>query len=392
MDSLTEEFIGEAIERIDELEWELFNIESRSDKADELMRKIKLGIHSLKGSAGSFGLDFLSLICHNFEDYLVFKSENKLNEKSITRDLGIFFGLIRDYLRNAINPPEELLNEYKQRLESLGFYQDNVDHKALIIEPSKTLQSIYSKILNNLSVRVSIETDGYAGLGRLLKEHFDSLILTHKIKSIDGLALINTLPFFKIPNSDIKIIFVTSPSSKALKQDLGDCKVLIKEESLHDNLRDHYFKILDQSRLKTSEKIQTIAKSSKPLQKILCIDDDQVLHRILDLSFRSVPNLSTKFCADPSKAIKMYMEYQPDLILLDVMMEGLSGPEIFTILKQMSPQHICPVIFLTGKSKKSEIQDLKKLGSIGVISKPFKPGELSEQVHNIWHQHHLALG
>ena len=391
IDNITEEFIIEALERVDELEWELFNIESRSGNTTELARKIKLGVHSLKGSAGSFGLDFLTTICHNFEDYLVFKSANNLNEKSTARDLGIFFSLMRDYLKNAINTPEELLNEYKQRLESLGFSQTDVDHKTLIIEPSKTLQSIYSKILTNLSVRVSIETDGYVGLGRILKEHFDSLIITHKIKSIDGVALIRSLPFFNIPNKELKITFVTSPSSKSLIQELGQCKVFIKEESLYENLRDHYIEILDQSKLKITQKIETVSKSRKPLRKILCIDDDQILHRILDLSFKNLPNISTKFCLESSNAISMYMDYKPDLILLDVMMEGLSGPEVFAKLKEINPTQTCPVIFLTGKSRQTEIQDLKKLGCIGVISKPFKPQELSEQVHNIWHQYHLSL-
>lgn len=162
-DRLTEEFVTEALERVDELEWELFNIERRIGDSNELSRKIKMGVHSLKGSAGACGLDFLSTVCHNFEDYLMLKSASKLHDKSTNRDMGIFLGLIRDYLKHAINTPDELLNEYKQRLESLGFSQNEVDHKVLIIEPSKTLQSIYSKILTNLSVRISIETDGYSG-------------------------------------------------------------------------------------------------------------------------------------------------------------------------------------------------------------------------------------
>ncbi|NRA45611.1 MAG: response regulator [Oligoflexales bacterium] len=231
-------------------------------------------------------------------------------------------------------------------------------------------------------------TSGYLGLGRLLKEHFDSLIVTHKLKSINGLTLIRTLPSFQIPNKDIEVILVTSPSSKIPLNELKHCTVIYKEESLHEKLRDHYVDLLTQTNLKANQKIETFAKSSKPLRKVVCIDDDRILHRILDLSFKSLPDLSTKFCADSNQAVDMVLEYQPDLILLDVMMEGLSGPEVFAKLKAAKPKHKFPVIFLTGKSRKKEIKELEDLGCIGVISKPFKPRELSEQVQNIWHQYH----
>lgn len=65
----------------------------------------------------------------------------------------------------------------------------------------------------------------------------------------------------------------------------------------------------------------------------------------------------------------MAIEFQPDLLLLDVMMPGMSGPETLAKLRALPTTKSVPVIFMTAKVQESEISEYLALGAIGVISK-----------------------
>jgi CheY-like chemotaxis protein len=80
--------------------------------------------------------------------------------------------------------------------------------------------------------------------------------------------------------------------------------------------------------------------------------------------------------------------FQPQLILLDVMMPTMDGPTTLQALKQDPQRTQIPVIFLTAKIMTEEISNLKAMGAIDVIGKPFDPMTLSTQIQTIWDQHY----
>ena len=73
-----------------------------------------------------------------------------------------------------------------------------------------------------------------------------------------------------------------------------------------------------------------------------------------------------------------------DLCILDVMMPELDGPSTFNKLKEMEKLKNVPVIFMTAKAQVHEVEHFKSLGAIGVITKPFDPMTLCEEIQNIW--------
>jgi len=85
-------------------------------------------------------------------------------------------------------------------------------------------------------------------------------------------------------------------------------------------------------------------------------------------------------------ALKIIAKHKPDLILLDVMMPGMDGFEVCSLLKQDPLTRDIPIIFLTAKA---EIQHEAKglaLGAVDYITKPISPPILRERVKN-----HLTL-
>lgn len=73
-------------------------------------------------------------------------------------------------------------------------------------------------------------------------------------------------------------------------------------------------------------------------------------------------------------------EWQPDLILLDVMMPLMDGPTAFGNLRDQPETRDIPVVFITARTQPREVEELMKLGASGVIAKPFDPMTLASVV------------
>jgi len=116
------------------------------------------------------------------------------------------------------------------------------------------------------------------------------------------------------------------------------------------------------------------------------VDDDANIRRIAQLVLTRVVPWEVKLAASGNEALAILQEFQPDLILLDVMMPGLDGPTTLSSIKQTYGEAAPPVIFMTAKALKSEVDFFKNLGSIGVITKPFDPKTLPEEIMSICRQ------
>ena len=84
------------------------------------------------------------------------------------------------------------------------------------------------------------------------------------------------------------------------------------------------------------------------------------------------------------QALQVAETEQPEIILLDVMMPGMDGPETFLALRKLPGLENTPAIFMTAKVMESEVARFKELGALGVIPKPFDPMTLSEQIKSLW--------
>jgi two-component system, cell cycle sensor histidine kinase and response regulator CckA len=88
---------------------------------------------------------------------------------------------------------------------------------------------------------------------------------------------------------------------------------------------------------------------------------------------------------DGEEAISLY-EVQGtgiDLVLLDVVMPGLGGGEVFDRLKTMNPDMKC--LLLSGYSIDGEATEILQRGCDGFIQKPFKLRDLSKSIREILH-------
>ena len=88
--------------------------------------------------------------------------------------------------------------------------------------------------------------------------------------------------------------------------------------------------------------------------------------------------------ANGSDAIANAATFDPDLILLDVMMPDIDGIEVNRRLGEIASLKDKPVIFFTARTRVSDIDQYLSLGAAGIIPKPFQPECLTEDILAIW--------
>jgi len=126
------------------------------------------------------------------------------------------------------------------------------------------------------------------------------------------------------------------------------------------------------------------------LEKILVVDDDEDILNLTKMSLESVGGFQVASCLSGQEALGALDEFKPDLVLLDYMMPGMDGAQTLVEIQNIETFKTLPVIFLTAKVQNHEIEEYKKSGVVGVISKPYDPITLSSEVQNIWDQHSIS--
>lgn len=110
--------------------------------------------------------------------------------------------------------------------------------------------------------------------------------------------------------------------------------------------------------------------------KILVVDDDTALSEMISIVLES-SSYQARTCADGSKAVEVFREFEPDLVLLDLMLPGMNGIEICKTIREFSA---VPIIMLTAKSDTSDVVEGLEAGADDYVPKPFKPKELLARV------------
>jgi len=116
--------------------------------------------------------------------------------------------------------------------------------------------------------------------------------------------------------------------------------------------------------------------------KLLYVEDEADIREVAEFALEG-EGFDIVFCEDGEVALEKAGDFQPDVILLDVMMPGMDGPTTLKNLRGMPGLEATPVIFLTAKVQPNEIQAFIELGAIDVIPKPFDPMALADQVRDI---------
>jgi CheY-like chemotaxis protein len=124
------------------------------------------------------------------------------------------------------------------------------------------------------------------------------------------------------------------------------------------------------------------------LRRILYVEDEPDIQTVAKLALETLGRFEVATCSSGEEALREAPRFRPDLVLLDVMMPGLDGPATLRALRAVPELAPIPAIFMTAKVQPHEVAELKQLGAIYVIAKPFDPMTLADQIRELWRQWH----
>jgi DNA-binding response OmpR family regulator len=115
------------------------------------------------------------------------------------------------------------------------------------------------------------------------------------------------------------------------------------------------------------------------MTKILAVDDELDIVLIVKTALQSA-GYEVETANNGADALALAKSSQPDLILLDVMMPGMTGFEVLRKLKECDDTARIPVIMLTGVSERSKIVEAIGAGTSYYLIKPFDFDDLIDKV------------
>jgi two-component system phosphate regulon response regulator PhoB len=113
--------------------------------------------------------------------------------------------------------------------------------------------------------------------------------------------------------------------------------------------------------------------------RLLLVEDDKALAELLIWHFER-QDFEVRRTADGEEALLLAEEEIPDIVILDWMIEGISGIEVCRRLRRRAPTANVPIIMLTARGEEADRIRGLETGADDYVTKPFSPAELIARV------------
>lgn len=113
----------------------------------------------------------------------------------------------------------------------------------------------------------------------------------------------------------------------------------------------------------------------------MIIDDSALSRRIMHKILSTIEGVDIIEVGDPLLALEACTNHMPDLVLLDLNMEGITGMELLVMLHELNPS--IKVIIASADIQKATIDEAMGHGAIDYITKPFNEAEITQKVKNV---------
>ena len=312
--------------------------------------------HRIAGSAGTFGFTGVGETAKRIEGYLrAFDPEDTLQEvlwNETFRALGDGESLVQAALDDFVEGD----------LDSAPVSQ------VLLIGAEKKFAPFLEHVRETNDVNIVVSDNPAGALNKVKKTKFDSLIvdltfdkperLLHLIEEVRSVEVNQLIP--------IGVICDAKSRPSAMDSLYYGVSHMITHEPSSDNLS------------QTIKALQLIGQSRKP--RVLVVDDDEKLSGFV-ATILAGEDMVVDTLAAPIRIMETLQEFQPDVVILDVMMPGLSGYDVCRMVRHSDQFSSLPIVFLTSKSTAEGRAAAFQAGGNDFLSKPVMAAELLARVH-----------
>ena len=116
-------------------------------------------------------------------------------------------------------------------------------------------------------------------------------------------------------------------------------------------------------------------------KRILIVDDEVDLSRLMKLSLETAGEFQVECESNPQNALGVAHEFNPDLMILDLVMPGMDGYEALKQLQLIKDTKDIPVIAISANSMTGDLNKGLKAGFIEYLTKPINIKEFTEKLN-----------
>lgn len=228
-------YVSELGDKLDQLEGDLLALEDAARFAEGFELTYHR-VHSLKGSAGTYGIPIISKICHQLEEYLNAgaATPDKVSRQLLEQCLA-HVDLMRQ-ARELVTRGAEHFQDIEQQLDSLRVSLLGDRYSVMMVETSKVNVKLCCEIMRGFPLHVTVLDNGVHALERLLHERYHILITGHDVKVLNGLALVAAVRLSNRNNQNIKAILLSSQKQRLFRRDTDPDYMIPRDARFPENL------------------------------------------------------------------------------------------------------------------------------------------------------------
>ena len=140
--------------------------------------------------------------------------------------------------------------------------------------------------------------------------------------------------------------------------------------------------------METGQRFDSRAPSRSPegrrLKRILFAEDDDIIAELAVMALEDIGGFDVRHCTSGFETLDAAKSFQPELVLLDVMMPGMDGLETLSRLRRLPGMSKTPAVFMSAKVQRHECESYMTAGACGVVTKPFDPDTLPQVLQEFW--------
>jgi len=111
------------------------------------------------------------------------------------------------------------------------------------------------------------------------------------------------------------------------------------------------------------------------MKTVLVVEDSRLTFELLRRALAGNETYSVEyFCRNAENLMEVYAQHRPDLVVMDIVMEGVNGIDVTRQLKEAHPE--ARIVVLSSLSYHEVKESALGAGAVGYIEKPFRPEQL----------------
>jgi len=227
-------YVAELGEKLDEIERDLLALEDIARFAEGFQLTYRR-VHSLKGSAGTYGIPIISKICHQLEEYLSAGGTPERLSRQLLDQCLAHVDLMRQ-ARDLVTRGAEHFQDIEERLDALRTMLLGDRYSVMIVETSRVNVKLCGEIMSGFPLHVTVLDNGLHALERLLHERYHILITGYEVKMLNGLALVAAVRLSNRNNQNIKAILLSSQKQRLFRRDTDPDYMIPRDARFPENL------------------------------------------------------------------------------------------------------------------------------------------------------------